>query len=1088
MRKKIIIKTSSMKKVLLLLFGLLAFVTANAELVKVNRVISLKLKYGVDYWCNSLYVHVDSWIPSNENVSLSIGSLNTICKVTGVTEGNTKILCNFQEYENGKGWVSKQKVWNITISGYADELDDDEEEDPIITFVHPDLHLFFQADTIERYAIVTSAGIVASEANSIVRPENEETGYLDYTNYWKNLVIPDSIEYGGRKFVVAGLGPYAFNKALEIETIKLPETITYIGSYAFNWCVNLKSINIPEMVMSIGTNCFTYCRELENIELPPYIESIGYAAFSDCKKLKEITIPSKCRSIGDEAFTWCRSLTKLIIEDSDSTLQLGYSQNLGVDYEIGAEWYDGPILRGQFTDCPIQHLYLGRNIKFPKSSGSISYLPFQRLQFINYDKNNNPIFFRMGKNYTTLELGERLTDIPDGLFSNAIIPHLELPSKLKTIGNNAFAGSSTYGSTLRQMELTLPETVESIGVSAFHISGLRYIYCNSQTPALLGSEDAFVSIGEERGIYAAIYVPEGTGSAYRNQENWNNYLIIDPSDEMLTVNVRTPGTLYSRLLAQDIQLNDVCRLKLKGSLNSDDWNILGRMKNLYDYDLSELTIQELPYKFFYMNASLVNIKLPNTLIVIDDSTFFSCERLRGVINIPSTCAKIGSLAFYNTGIEGLNYTGSIRIKDKAFRYCGNIKELDLEGEGTIVETWAFNATSIEKLTIGKGVTIDEEAFFFCENLNDIVFEDGVKSLGEGAFHYCYNVKKVKFEGLIDEVKGDPWEHDKGGPHLEYVNFTNLSQWLKNPMSYLATYAEKLLWNGEEITEVVVPEDITCINDNAFYNCKNLNNVKLHDGIKSIGSHAFYGCSLLPETELPKSIESIGDYAFAGWNNLTILDLPESINYLGCSAFENCSNLKKVVAHWTLPISSGGAFSGIPSDCYLYIPIGTSVKYVNNGWSEIPNIKEAGIMDVSVNENGFLTYNDVNVSGQSERFLFTPYKSFYIDITPKEGFRLVKMELNGTDVLSEVENNRLFVEEPEEDFTITAFFADATIEQGDVNGDGFINEQDAILAAKHILKSKDNDFHDYWGDMNDDKKINITDAIMIVQKYLSRKGK
>ena len=55
MRKKIIIKTSSMKKVLLLLFGLLAFVTANAELVKVNGVISLKLKYGVDYWCNSMF-------------------------------------------------------------------------------------------------------------------------------------------------------------------------------------------------------------------------------------------------------------------------------------------------------------------------------------------------------------------------------------------------------------------------------------------------------------------------------------------------------------------------------------------------------------------------------------------------------------------------------------------------------------------------------------------------------------------------------------------------------------------------------------------------------------------------------------------------------------------------------------------------------------------------------------------------------------------------------------------------------------------------------------------------------------------------
>lgn len=1072
-----------MKKIILVLFlCLLRIIPINAELVKVDGTIYLQLTYGIDYMCASRYLHVDSWIPSNENVSLSVGSSNSRCKVRGVAEGSTRVTCKYRVIEQGKWSEPKYRDWDIVISGYADQNDDEEEEvDPIITFVHPDLHLFFQADTVERYAIITSAGIVASEANAIVRPNDDNTGYLDYTNYWKNLVIPDSIEYEGKKYVVAGLGPYAFNKALEIETIKLPETITFIGSSAFNWCVNLKSVNIPELVPSIGSNCFTYCRELDSIALPPNIESIGYGAFSDCKKLKAITIPSKCISIGDEAFTWCRSLTKLIIEDSDSTLQLGYSNNLGVDYEIGAEWYEETIFRGQFTDCPIQHLYLGRNLKFPKGGGSISYLPFQRLQHLGYDRNNKPIFVRLGKTYASVEFGEKVTDIPDELFCNAHIPQLNLPSKLKTIGSHAFAGSTNYQNSLGQIELTLPETLESIGASAFNISGLRYVYCTSQTPPKLGSTDAFVSSGSERGIFAAIYVPEGSGSAYRNQENWDSYLIMDPSDEMLTINVKTPGTLYSRLLAQDIQMKDVSRLKLKGELNSDDWSMLGLMNNLYEYDLSELNLEQFPHKFFYMNTSLVKIKLPNNLKSIADSTFFSCEHLRDVDCLPATCSEIGKWAFYNTALEKLNYTGRLHIKDFAFRYCCLMPEVDLKGEGTIVDFWAFNDSSIKKVTIGKGVSINEEAFFLCQNLDEVVFKDGVKLIGKNAFRGCYNIKKVEFEGIIDEVVGDPWEHDKDGPKLEYINFTDISKWLRNPMSYLAKYTEKLLWDGQEITDVTIPEDITDINDYAFYNCKNLNVVHFHDGIKNIGDYAFYGCSALSEYKLPVLIESIGRNAFSGWENLTSLDLPESISFLGSGAFENCPNLKKVVAHWALPISSGGAFSEVSSDCYLYIPIGTSVKYVNAGWNEIPNIKEAGIMNVTANKGGEVKFNDESVSNGTREFFFTPYRSFNLNFVPDEGYSLRKVFLDNKNVTADVEDGKLFIEEPEENMIVKVVFADSGIATGDVNGDGVVNEEDVKGVGSHILKNTPSTFIDYSADANDDDVINITDAIIIISK-------
>lgn len=68
---------------------------------------------------------------------------------------------------------------------------------------------------------------------------------------------------------------------------------------------------------------------------------------------------------------------------------------------------------------------------------------------------------------------------------------------------------------------------------------------------------------------------------------------------------------------------------------------------------------------------------------------------------------------------------------------------------------------------------------------------------------------------------------------------------------------------EDVTSVVIDEEIDSIGNQLFRNCNNLNEVEIPDGVTSIGANSFMGCDSLEKITLPVSLESIGKYAF--WN-------------------------------------------------------------------------------------------------------------------------------------------------------------------------------------------------------------------------------
>lgn len=1040
----------------------------------------LRSSYGDEAWESLIYDEIQSGRPVlYSGVSGSNGHMFVCC---GYNEGKFYInwgwdgdydgyydltLLNPSSYsytQNQTAIVGIQKpIYN--------ELD---EEDRMVIYGDPESHLTY---TLHMDTQEATLGTEDTDENTRFAAKSWvgiEDG--DLTNYWEHVNVPASINYRGKEYTVTRIGPMAFYRTTEVHAVKLPETIRAIGADAFNTCVNLESINIPSQVQKIEAYTFNFCHfNLNSIQLPKNIKTIGVGAFMNCRNLEEINIPGNCEIIREEAFTGCEKLKRVIIEDGIKELEIKYSWELPGYYQ----GQDEPKFRGIFGDCPLSYIYLGRNIKCPVI-GNQTYSPFYIIS--NYLTATGGAQLRDGQSFS-VEFGDYVTSIPDYMFYDCVFYNkLVLPPNLKTIGESSFA--KIGHNKIAQYDITFPNSLESIGEGAFsEWSDLKFIHCMATTPPVLSGNPFWKA-------NLVIIVPEGSGNQYREDEYWGQMRINDPADAVVTINVRTAGTLYSRLLAQDIQANDVYKLKLKGFLNDDDWSIIKSMSQLYDIDLSELQDETLPSEMFKQNNRLSNIKLPANLKRIEDYAFSECYHLAGNITIPASCTEIGQKAFYSTAIESLSCPQSISIGEAAFNMCWNLKipEITFSGDGTTIATSAFgdlilnyfNVTEIGKVSIGKGVSISNGAFG--SHVNELVIEEGVESIGADAFE----ADVITFNGTVKHLEENAFRG------CGKVCTSSLDVWLRQSFPSIMTnptyYSHNLYVGGQEVNNIKVPSNISKITDYAFVNVESIENVELNANIKSLGNGAFLGCTNLKSIDFAtnSALKSIGSSTFSECSSISTVDFPTSITSIGEKAFENCSSLNRVVAHWDEPFTiNSNTFSGINENCYLYVPIGKATAYVNTGWNLVPNFKEAGILSIKANSGGTVSCYDTNITDKMEDVFFTPYKSFYVNFTPNEGHVIKKIKLNGEIITSQLENGMLYIEEPEENMTLSVLFADTSIQTGDVNGDGVINVTDAICVVNYILKNKPKGFKDFSADVNDDDVINVTDAIVIIKELLHK---
>lgn len=185
------------------------------------------------------------------------------------------------------------------------------------------------------------------------------------------------------------------------------------------------------------------------------------------------------------------------------------------------------------------------------------------------------------------------------------------------------------------------------------------------------------------------------------------------------------------------------------------------------------------------------------------------------------------------------------------------------------------------------------------------------------------IKKAKAEGfdeLIQKLEGSSDKTDSGNKAKKQA--IPKIPGMKIVKGVLVRYS------GKSEKNIVIPEGVTEIGDNAFNGNITFQSVVIPEGVKSIGESAFYACYGLKEVSLPQSLESIGDYAFNQCNDIKRIDIPAGVRKIGNSAFGNCSHLTDIV----IPENVKAIGSRVFYNCYAleHMILPPRIKEIGNG--------------------------------------------------------------------------------------------------------------------------------------------------------------
>lgn len=134
---------------------------------------------------------------------------------------------------------------------------------------------------------------------------------------------------------------------------------------------------------------------------------------------------------------------------------------------------------------------------------------------------------------------------------------------------------------------------------------------------------------------------------------------------------------------------------------------------------------------------------------------------------------------------------------------------------------------------------------------------------------------------------------------------------------------------KQLTSVTLPDSLQIIGENAFISCANLKSISIPDSVTSIGDYAFYK-SGLESVEISGGIRQMGEYAFASCNNLTDLTIAEGVSVIGKSAFNYCNKLTSVTVPDSVRSIGAETFGGCASLTSLSIPfVGETADVDNN---------------------------------------------------------------------------------------------------------------------------------------------------------------
>ena len=542
------------------------------------------------------------------------------------------------------------------------------------------------------------------------------------------------------------------------------------------------------------------------------------------------------------------------------------------------------------------------------------------------------------KNLTTIILPEGLTHIGDKAFYECEnLAAIILPSSLTHIGYEAFAGCE------KLTAITLPDSLTHIEEGAFSFSGIRFII--NQSPHFTFIDGCLIDKRNHKLL-----------AFFSDQEQ-----VVLPDSLTHIGNEAFAGCEKLTTITLPANLTHIGDIAFYGCENLTAITLPAGLTHIGDwafwrcYNLTSITLPDslshIGNGAFSECSSLTTITLPDSLTHIEDSVFSGCENLT-TITLPARLTHIGNLNSDKRILNSFKITmpaPSLKhIGNGAFSGCEKLTAITLPDSLIHIGDYAFSeCSSLTSITLPDVLTyIGDHAFSRCVNLTAIILPSSLTHIGNGAFSECSSLPTITLPDCLTHIGEGAFSFSgiknviNQSPLFTFIDGCLIDTRNHKLLTFFSNQEQVVLPDGlthigneafagcEKLTTITLPASLTHIGDWAFNGCENLTAITLPAGLSHIGDWAFFRCYNLTTITLPDSLIHIGDYAFSECSSLTTITLPESLTQIGHSVFSGCDKLTAITLPNSLTHIGNGAFYGCSNLTAITLP--NTLTHIGNG--------------------------------------------------------------------------------------------------------------------------------------------------------------
>ena len=324
-------------------------------------------------------------------------------------------------------------------------------------------------------------------------------------------------------------------------------------------------------------------------------------------------------------------------------------------------------------------------------------------------------------------------------------------------------------------------------------------------------------------------------------------------------------------------------------------------------------------------SSLTIIYIPNSVTSIGKSAFYQCGRVKEVhisdlvawckisfvdsgstpfthnapnlclngelvtdLVIPNSVTSIGNYAFLGcSSLTSVTIPNSVTsIGDYAFRGCSGLTSISIPNSVTSIGDYAFwGCSGLTSVSIGNSVTsIEDGTFYGCSSLTSVTIPSSVMSIGDGstgfyglkAFGGCKKIESIYYAGTIEDWCSKLW----------------------SPKCFVYSDSSYSLYiDGAIVTDLVIPNNVEIIGEEAFYGCGSLTSITIPNSVTSIERRAFRYCNSLTSATI--CMTNINMYAFFQCRSIKSVTISNSVKHIEAEAFTETS-LDTLIVQSTTP--------------------------------------------------------------------------------------------------------------------------------------------------------------------------------------------